>query len=80
LVVPNFLIRDPQIFNKCRIDKIWVLNDEIIVDIFPRLEPRRTPKRDVSLSDLVEEWALRRGRIFKTEVQKADFGMLDFGR
>jgi hypothetical protein len=42
-----------------------VLNDEIIVDIFPRLEPRRTPKRDVSLSDLVEGMGLEKRKNFQ---------------
>jgi hypothetical protein len=70
LVVPSFLIRDPKVFNKRWIHKVWVLNDEIIVDIFPRLEPRRTPKRDVSLSDLIEGMGLEKMKNFQNRCPK----------
>ena len=64
LVIPSLLIWDPKIFDKRRINIVWLLNDQIIVDIFPGTEPWSAPNIDVSLCYLVEGMGLEQRKNF----------------
>jgi hypothetical protein len=62
LNIPGFCLRDPEVINFCWVNEVGILDDEIIINIFPRAAPGSTPNRNVSLRDLI-------GRILIAEVQ-----------
>jgi hypothetical protein len=50
IVIPSTLIEKPEILDDCWLDKVWILDNQFIVDSFPCIEPSSAPKKDVPLS------------------------------
>jgi hypothetical protein len=80
MIVPRAFVWDPKIINLGIIREISRLNDETIVDIRPTITPRSAPYRYVSLSNLIEAMYFENEQHFRIEAQKADLGILEFGR
>jgi hypothetical protein len=54
-----------NIFDERRIMEANMLNDEMVMNIFPSSTPRRAPYRDVSLRDLIERVVLEQVNDFE---------------
>jgi hypothetical protein len=54
LVVPSLMVREPEILDLGRINKVVLLHDEIVIDSVPMLTPGGAPNRNVADGDLVE--------------------------
>jgi hypothetical protein len=74
LSVPRFLIWHPKILGRSRIGEPRLLNNYIIMDLLPGLAPRRVPKRDRSICNLIKGMTLEYRQNLQNGSQESRFG------